>query len=471
MFASETYASRRRALTASLSSGLIVFLGNDQAPMNYAANYYRFRQDGSFLYYAGLDEPGLALALDADSGDAVLYGHDPTMDDVVWEGPRPPLADRAASISVTETAPTEALADAIANAIAADRVVHVLPPYRGEQTLKLGKLLGASPYEIAPSEELMAAVIAQRLVKSEEEIAELDKAVALTAEMHLLAMRMAQPGRSEMKVAAAMEGVAHAGGGYPSFPIILTRHGEVLHNHPTDYVLREGDLMLTDGGAHAPGSRYAGDITRVSPVGGHFSDRQRALYEIVLDAQMQAIDACKPGTSFRDAHLLSCRVIAEGLAGLGLMKGDPAEAVEAGAHALFMPHGLGHAIGLDVHDMEALGEDRVGYDDEFQRSDQFGLAYLRYARRLEVGNIMTIEPGLYLIGALADRWRAEDKHSAFIDYDEFDQWRDFGGIRIEDDIVVTEDGCRVLGPGIPKQPDEVEEVVQSGAEAFADVYS
>ena len=313
----------------------------------------------------------------------------------------------------------------------------------------------------------MDAVIAQRLIKSDEEIAELDKAVALSAEMHLLAMRMAQPGRSEMKVAAAMEGVAHAGGGYPSFPIILTRRGEVLHNHPTDYVLQEGDLMLTDGGAHAPGSRYAGDITRVSPVGGHFSDRQRALYEIVLDAQLQAIDACKPGTPFRDAHLLSCRVIAEGLTGLGLMKGDPAEAVEAGAHALFMPHGLGHAIGLDVHDLEALGEDRVGYDDEFQRSDQFGLAYLRYARRLEAGNVMTVEPGLYLMGALADRWRAEDKHSAFIDYDEFDQWRDFGGIRIEDDIVVTEDGCRVLGPGIPKQADDVEAVVQSGAETFA----
>jgi len=285
--------------------------------------------------------------------------------------------------------------------------------------------------------------------------------------MHLLAMRMAQPGRSEMKVAAAMEGVAHAGGGYPSFPIILSRRGEVLHNHPTDYVLQDGDLMLTDGGAQAPGSRYAGDITRVSPVGGCYSDRQRALYEIVLEAQMRAIDACKPDAPFRDAHLIACSVIAEGLTGLGLMKGDPAEAVEAGAHALFMPHGLGHAIGIDVHDMEALGEDRVGYDDEFQRSDQFGLAYLRYARRLEVGNVMTVEPGLYLIGALADMWKAEEKHIAFIDYDEFDHWRDFGGVRIEDDIVVTKDGCRVLGPGIPKQPDEVEAIVQSGVETFA----
>lgn len=467
MFAPETYAARRRALADSVSSGLIVFLGNENAPMNYAGNFYGFRQDGSFLYYAGLDEPGLALTLDADSGEAVLYGHDPTLDDVVWEGPLPALADRAASIGVTKTAPAEALAGLIDQVRAEGRSVHVLPPYRGDQSLKLGKLLGTSPYEIAPSEELMAAIIAQRLVKSAEEISEMDKAVALSAEMHLLAMRMAHPGRSELKVAAAMEGVARAGGGHPSFPVILSRRGEVLHNHPTHYVLQEGDLMLADGGAHAPGSRYAGDITRVSPVGGRFSDRQRALYEIVLRAQMQAIDACKPGVPFRDAHLLACFAIAEGLCGLGLMKGDPAEAVAAGAHALFMPHGLGHALGLDVHDMEALGEDRVGYDDEFQRSEQFGLAYLRYARRLAVGNVMTIEPGLYLIGALADRWRAEGKHAAFINHDEFDKWRDFGGIRIEDDIVVTEGGCRVLGPGIPKRPDDVETVVQSGAETFA----
>lgn len=467
MFAPETYAARRAVLANTVSSGLIVILGNDQAPMNYAGNYYRFRQDGSFLYYAGLDEPGLALTLDADSGEAVLIGHHPTMDDVVWEGPLPALVDRAASIGTSQTAPNEALADVIAAAKTAGRAVHILPPYRGDQTLKLGKLLGVSPYEIAPSEELIDAVIAQRLIKSEEEIVEMDKAVALTAEMHLLAMKMAQPGRTEQKVAAAMEGVAHAGGGHPSFPIILTRRGEVLHNGPTDYVLQEGDLMLTDGGAHAPGSRYAGDITRVSPVGGHYSDRQRALYEIVLEAQRQAIEACKPGVPFEDAHFVACHIIAEGLTGLGLMKGDPAQAVAAGAHALFMPHGLGHAIGLDVHDMEALGEDRVGYDDEFKRSDQFGTAYLRYARRLQVGNVMTVEPGLYLIGALADMWRADGKHAEFIDYDEFDNWRDFGGIRIEDDIVVTEDGCRVLGPPIPKNPDEVEAVVQSGAEAFA----
>lgn len=467
MFSPETYASRRRVLAESVSSGLIVLLGNDNAPMNYAANVYRFRQDGSFLYYAGLDEPGHALTLDADSGEATLFGHDPTMDDVVWEGPLPALVDRAASIGVTKTAPPDALAGAIQQAKADGRTIHVLPPYRGAQKLKLAELLGVAPADVQPSTELIDAVIAQRLVKSQEELAELDKAVALTAEMHLLAMRMAQPGRSEQKVAAAMEGIALANGGYPSFPIILTRRGEVLHNHATDYIFREGDLMLTDGGAHAPGSRYAGDVTRVSPVGGRFSDRQRTLYSIVLDAQMQAIDACKPGVPFRDIHMLSCRVIAEGLTSVGLMKGNPDEAVAAGAHALFMPHGLGHAIGLDVHDMEALGEDRVGYDDEITRSDQFGTAYLRYGKRLEVGNVMTVEPGIYLIGALADKWRSEGLHMDFINYYEFDKWRDFGGIRIEDDVAVTNDEPWILGPGIPKQAEDVEAIVQSGAEAFA----
>ncbi|MDX1438868.1 MAG: aminopeptidase P family protein [Rubricoccaceae bacterium] len=467
MFSPETYRERRRLLAEAVSSGLILLPGNNNAPMNYAGNVYRFRQDGSFLYYAGLDAPGLSLTLDADSGEAVLYGHDPTMDDVVWEGPLPSLSERAASVGVTKTAVPERLADDVSKARRAGRKVHVLPPYRGDQKLMLGKLLGTHPDEVVPSQELIEAVVAQRLVKSDEEIAELERAVALSAEMHLLAMRMAQPGRSEQKIAAAMEGIALANGGYTSFPIILTRRGEVLHNQPTSYIFQKGDLMLTDGGAQVAGSRYSGDITRVSPVGGRFSDQQRTLYQIVLDAQMKAIDACKPDVAFRDIHLLACRSIAEGLKAVGLMKGDPYDAVEAGAHALFMPHGLGHAIGLDVHDMEALGEDNVGYGEEFRRSDQFGLAFLRYGKRLKAGNVMTVEPGIYLIGALTDKWKSEGKHTDFISYDEFERWRDFGGIRIEDDIVVTEEGCRILGPAIPKQPNEVEEVVQSGVAAFS----
>lgn len=467
MFSPKTYADRRKKLAESVSSGLIVLLGNENAPMNYTGNVYRFRQDGSFLYYAGLDEPGLALTLDVDSGETMLYGHDPTLDDVVWEGPLPALNDRADLIGVEETASPVHLADAVAQARASNRVVHVLPPYRGEQKLTLSRLMDTHPDAVSPSQELIEAVVSQRLVKSQEEIEELDRAVELSGEMHTLAMRMAQPGRTEQRIAAAMEGIALANGGFPSFPIILSRRGEVLHNHPTDYVLQEGDLMLADGGGQVSGSRYAGDITRVSPVGGRFSDKQRILYEIVLDAQLKSIEACKPGNPFQEVHLQACNVIAEGLKGVGLMKGDPVDAVEAGAHALFMPHGLGHAMGLDVHDMEGLGEDNVGYDDEFKRSDQFGLAFLRYGKRLQAGNVMTVEPGIYLIGALADQWKAEGRHLDFIDYEEFENWRDFGGIRIEDDIVVTENGCRVLGSGIPKQPEAVENMVQSGADAFS----
>ncbi|NNF59420.1 MAG: aminopeptidase P family protein [Rhodothermaceae bacterium] len=469
MFSPTTYTNRRRALAEAIPDGLILFLGNDSVPMNYPANVYRFRQDGSFLYYAGLDAPGLALTLDAETGEAILYGHDPTMADVIWEGPLQLLSERAAAAGITQTAPPEALADAIGAARALGRTIHMLPPYRGDQTLRLATLLGVRPGALVPSGVLIEAVIAQRLLKTDEELAEIEKAVALAGEMHRLAMQMAQPGRTEQKIAGAMEGYALAHGGYLSFPAIVSRRGEVLHNHPTDYVLQDGDLLLHDAGAHAPGSRYASDITRTSPVGGRFSERQRALYQIVLDAQEQAIAACAPGVAFREVHLLACRVIAEGLTTLGLMTGDPEEAVAAGAHALFIPHGLGHAMGLDVHDLEGLGEDRVGYGGEFQRSEQFGLAYLRFARRLEAGHVMTVEPGCYLIGPLMDQWRAEGQHTAFLDYEAIDQWRDVGGIRIEDDIAITADGYRLLGPPIPKAPEEVEATVQAGAELFASV--
>lgn len=463
MFSPTTYAARRRDLAERVGDGLVLLLGNDAVPMNYAANTYRFHQDGSFLYYAGLDDPGLALVLDAETGEATLFGHDPTMEDVIWEGPLVPLTERAAAAGITQTRAPEKLAKALKKARKAGRTVHVLPPYRGDQKLKLGRLLKADPYEIAPSEALVEAVVAQRLVKTPEEVDALDRAVGIAAEMHRAAMRMAHPGRTEWEVAGAAEGVALAHGGYLSFPPIVSRRGEVLHNHPTDYVLQEGDLVLVDAGAHAPYTRYASDITRTSPVGGRFSERQRALYEVVLEAQHAAIAACRPGLPYRDVHLLSARVITGGLMRLGLMKGDAEEAVAAGAHALFYPHGLGHALGLDVHDMEGLGEDRVGYGGEFERSEQFGLAYLRFARRLAVGHVLTVEPGVYLISPLIDQWKAEQRHADFIDYDAVEGWRGLGGIRIEDNVVITESGARVLGPGIPKEPEEVEAEVQAGA--------
>jgi len=463
VFAPETYVARRRALAHQVGEGLIVLPGNAAAPMNYAANYYPFRQDGSFLYYAGLDEAGLALVVDAGTGEATLYGHDPTMDDVVWEGALVSLADRAARSGLTATAPTEQLETDVQAALASGRPVHVLPPYRGDTHLQLSRLLGTAPADVRPSEELMAAVIAQRLVKTEEEVAELDAALEVTAAMHRVAMRMAQPGRSEYEVAAAVELAAASRGSFPSFPPIVTVRGEVLHNHPTATRLQSGDLLLVDTGGVSPERRYAGDVTRVAPVGGRFSDRQRSVYDVVLKSQLAAIAATAPGVPWREVHDLSARVIVDGLKDLGLMRGDTEAAVAAGAHALFYPHGLGHALGLDVHDAEALGEDRVGYDAAFRRSEQFGTRFLRFARPLKEGYVMTVEPGVYFIGPLIDQWKAAGQHTEFVDYDEAEKWVGFGGVRIEDDVVVTAMGSRVLGPGIPKDPADVEDVVQEGA--------
>ncbi|MEO0558808.1 MAG: aminopeptidase P family protein [Bacteroidota bacterium] len=464
MFAPETYAARRSALARQLD-GLIVILGNDNVPMNYAGNVYGFRQDGSFLYYGGLDEPGLALTIDADTGESVLYGHEPTLDDAIWEGPMASLGDRAAAIGIPTTAVPDALEEAVASARHAGRTVHVLPPYRAVHKIRLAKMLDEDASSIQASEPLIDAVIAQRLVKSDEEVAEIEKAVALAKEVHELAMSLAHPGRTEWEIAGAIEGHLAGQGGFPAFPIILTKHGETLHNHASGAVLDAGDLLLIDTGAVVPGTRYASDITRVAPVGGTFSDRQRDVYQIVLDAQTACIEGMAPGVPFRDLHQLAGLTLTRGLQGLGLMTGDAEEAVAAGAHALFMPHGLGHPMGLDVHDMEGLGEDRVGYDDEFQRSDQFGTKYLRFGRRLDAGHVMTVEPGCYFIPALMDVWQREGKHLDFIDYDALSSWRDFGGVRLEDDVLVTDVGFRVLGPEIPKAPEAVETIIRAGASA------
>ena len=458
-FSPDTFAARRAALARALGSGLAVIPGNGPAPMNYAGNVYAFRQDGTFRYLTGLDDPGLALLLDADTGEATLFGHDPTVDDVVWEGPLPALAERAASAGIARTAAPDAVGAAVGAALAAGRTVHTLPAYRGET--REGLAAWGAP--AAPSEALVHAVIAQRLVKTADEVAEIEEAVGIAREMHRLAMRLAQPGTTEAEVAGRMEGLALSRGSHPSFPIILTRRGEVLHNHATRAPLQAGDLMLADAGAAAPDSGYVSDITRTSPVGGRFSSRQRMVYDTVLAAQEAAIAACRPGVPFADVHRLAALRLTEGLVEMGLLRGAPDEIVDAGAHALFFPHGLGHAMGLDVHDMEALGEDRVGYGDEATRSTQFGTAYLRFGRPLREGYVMTVEPGLYFVDALMDQWAAERRHEAFVAYDTIDGWRGTGGVRIEDDIVVTADGCRILGPAIPKRAEDVEAEVQAGA--------
>ncbi len=463
MFSPDTFADRRAALADAVPGGLIVLLGNEAMPMNYAANLYPFRQDGSFRYYAGADAPGLALTLDADSGAATLYGTEATMADRVWDGERPSVAERAAAAGIPWTVPMEGLAATVAAAQRAGRDVHVLPPYRAGQRLRLATLLGVAPNDVAPSEALMDAVIAQRLVKTRAEVAEIEHALTLADEMHRTAMWMAQPGRTELEVAAAVEAAATSRGAHLSFPAIVTTRGEVPHHHASDYVMAPGDLLLHDAGCVTPASGYCSDITRCSPVGGTFTDRQRDVYSLVLEAQEACIAGCAPGVPFRDLHDLASRTLADGLVGLGLLRGDVDEIVAEGAHALFFTHGLGHPMGLDVHDLEGLGEERVGYADEAERSTQFGTQYLRFARALHTGHVMTVEPGLYFNGVLIELWRSEGRFAEFVDYDEAERWVGFGGVRIEDDVLITDDGHRVLGPGIPKATADVEAVVQSGA--------
>jgi Xaa-Pro aminopeptidase len=457
MFDKSVYVKRREELKRNMGSGLLVFLGNDESPMNYPGNPYPFRQDSTFLYYFGLQDPGLEAIIDLDSGEEILFGYDYTVDDIVWMGPQPTLQERAEMVGVARGLPDEQMGDVVWEAIRKGRKVHVLPTYRPEHEIKLVKLLGVTPdyQSLYVSEEFIRAVVAQRSVKSPEEIAEIEKALDITREVHLYAMHETRPGRYEREIAGAIEGIARARGGRLSFPIIFSVHGETLHNHHHHNLMKEGDMVVNDcGGETAEG--YAGDITRTLPVSGRFTTRQREIYEIVLRSQLAAIEAIRPGVKYRDVHLLTARVIADGLKELGLMKGDMAEAVAQGAHALFFPHGLGHMMGLDVHDMENLGEDYVGYDAETRRSEQFGLAYLRLAKALQPGYVLTVEPGIYFIPELIDQWKSAKKFTDFIDYDKVEEYRDFGGIRIEDDVLVTDTGHRVLGEPIPKTVEEVE---------------
>ncbi len=458
MFEREVYEKRREKLREILEDGLVLILGNDEAPMNYPANPYHFRQDSNFLYFFGLDEPGLAGIMDMEEeGGDIIFGDDIDVEDVIWMGPSPSLKEKAEQVGIKKTRPFNSLQDFLRDAISRGRKVHFLPPYRGEHLLRLAHLLGIRPEAVKHwvSVDLIRAVVELRSVKGPEEIQQMEIASDITAEMHLRAMKRARAGMYERELAGEIEGLAISLGGYISFPVILTIRGEILHNHYHGHILREGQLLLVDAGAESP-LHYAGDMTRTFPVSGKFTPRQKEIYEIVLSAQKKAIENIKPGVYYREIHLLAARIMAEGLKELGLMKGDVEEAVSQGAHALFFPHGLGHMIGLDVHDMEGLGEDYVGYDETVKRSDQFGLAYLRLARKLQEGFTLTVEPGIYFIPALIEKWKGEGKHREFIDYDKVEEYLDFGGIRIEESVVVTDEGCRILGKPVPKEPDEVE---------------
>ena len=456
LFPAATYTARRAALCQKLQSGIALFPANDYVGRNYRGNTYSFRQDSNFLYYGGLQEPNVALLVDTDSGKSTLYGEDRTLEDMVWEGPHPTLAERAAQIGAESYRPLSALAADLA-AYAKKQRIHYLPPYRPAiaQELQTYLQVNAEALKAGVSMELTHAVIAQRSYKTAEEIADMERAVTTSGQMHTAVMRAARPGMREAELAGIAHGIAVQGGGDIAYGIILTTQGQTLHNHHHTNVLEKGQLVLGDYGAETP-LRYAGDITRTFPVSAQFDERQRALYELVLRTENEAIAQVGPGVANRELHLGAARTLASGLKEMGLMRGDVDEAVAAGAHALFFPHGLGHMIGLDVHDMEGLGEDHVGYDAEIRRSEQFGTAYLRLGKKLEPGFVLTVEPGIYFIPELIDQWEAADKHSAFINYPALADYRSFGGIRIEDNVLITEDGHRVLGEPIPKTVEEVE---------------
>ena len=458
LFSKNTYVERRARLRQLVGHGLIVLMGNNESPLNYPSNTYKFRQDSSFLYFFGQHRDGLVGVIDADSGAETLLGDEIDIDDIVWYGEVTSVVQMAEECGVAHTAPMAALTEMVAQAQKAGRKVHFLPPYRHETMIRLHDLLGIHPSQQrdAASQELIQAVIQLRLVKSTEEIEELERAAAIGYEMHTTAMRLCRPGVTEAYIGGVLDGIAASHGSMVSFQSIVSMHGEILHGYPSARPLEAGRLLLCDAGAETR-EHYCSDHTRTTPISGTFTQRQKNIYNIVVDCHDLALTHARPGVRWWDVHYDVCRLMTNRLKDLGLMKGDTEAAVQAGAHALFLPHGLGHAMGMDVHDMEGLGQTFVGYDEETRPSTQFGTASLRFARRLEEGHVVTDEPGIYFIPALIDLWRKEGTNAEFLCFDEIEKYKDFGGIRIEDDVLITKDGCRFLGEKrIPYHVDEVE---------------
>lgn len=446
MFAKEVYQERRNKLKSEIGEGIILLPGNGESGINFRDNTYHFRQDSCFLYFTGISRPDLCLVIDIDNDQEILFGDELTVDDIVWTGALETIEAQAEKTGIAFTRKkTEVI-----NALAGNRKVHFLPVYRAETSLKLMDwgLTGEA------SVPLIKAIVAQRSIKSAQEIQEIEKAIAISTLMQLKAQEIARPGVTENAVAAQLQAVAIANGGQLAFPSILTVNGEILHNHASNTVLKDGQMVLCDCGAENE-LFYAGDLTRTFPVGKTFTPLQQDVYHIVLNAQLKAIEALQPGVLYKDVHLLASEHLVRGLIDLGLMKGDPEQAVAEGAHTLFFQCGLGHMMGLDVHDMENLGEEYIGYTAELKKSKEFGLKSLRLGKALEPGFVVTVEPGLYFIPVLIDSWAAENKHAQFINYEKVRQFRDFGGIRIEDDFLITATGNRLLGPPLIKTVEEL----------------
>lgn len=451
--------ARRQALSRLVGSGLVLLFGNNDSPANYPSNAYKFRQDSAFLYFFGQHRDGLVGVIDVDQHTETLVGNEIDIDDIVWFGSVKSVSAMAEECGVGATAPMSSLADMVEKALKAGRQVHFLPPYRYDTQIQIMDLTGIHPSKQreAASMPLIQAVIKLRSTKSAEEIAEIERACAIGYKMHVTAMKMCRPGVTEQAIGGAIDGVAYAEGCMPSFQSIVTMHGEIMHGNPSPRQLESGRLMLCDAGAET-NENYCSDNTRTTPISGHYTQRQRNIYSIVSDCHDLVLDVARPGVKWWDVHFDVCRLMTNRLKELGLMKGDTEEALRAGAHALFLPHGLGHMMGMDVHDMEGLGQTNVGYDDEVRPSSQFGTASLRFARKLEPGFVVTDEPGIYFIPDLIDLWKREGHNAEFLNFEEIEKFKDFGGIRIEDDVLITENGCRFLGEQrIPYHMDEVEQ--------------
>ncbi len=460
MFEKKVYLQRRAALKSKLNSGILLFLGNEESPMNYKDNTYHFRQDSTFLYYFGISEPSLAAMINLDEDETILFGNEMGIDDIVWMGRQKTLAEKSEDSGLTKVLPLDQLDSYLNQYQAKKQAVHFLPPYRPENKIKLSAWFNIPIGELKERASLsfIKAVVAKRSVKSAEEIVELDRAASISADIHLMVMQQAKPGMYERDLAAKIQGAALASGGDLAYPVILTVRGEILHNHYHGNQLEEGQLVLNDSGVETA-LGYAGDLTRTFPVGKKFSTEQKDVYDIVLNAYTHAKNLLAPGVRYLDVHLASCKMLAQGLKDIGLMKGNIDDAVQAGAHAMFFQCGTGHMMGLDVHDMEDLGEQYVGYtDDLVKNTTQFGLKSLRLGKALEAGYVLTVEPGVYIIPELIDRWKAANQFTEFINYDKLEQFRNFSGIRVEDDFLVTENGSRMLGKHLALTTEEIESI-------------
>lgn len=465
MFSKEVYARRRQTLVAKMADsaaegkrGIALFIGNTEAPAQYKDNCYKFRQDSTWLYFFGIDQPLYAAIIDLDNGNETIFANDVEIGDIIWMGPQPSVASVAASVGVEKSAPYTDLNAAVAKVLAEGRPVHFVKPSRYYNTMKIASLLGCGTDEVAGrfSLALTKAIISMRLVKEDCEIEAIDDACNLGYEMHTVARNSIVPGIIEQEIVGKMDGVTLSKGWGVSFPTILTQHGETLHNHLHDKIIEPGKLMVIDAGAES-NVHYASDFTRTYPTSGKFTAKQREIYQIVCDCNEFAFSMTRPGISYREVHLKTMHLMLEELSALDIVRGDVQDMVEAGIAGLFMPHGLGHNMGLDVHDMEDYGENYVGYDDDQRRSPQLGLGSLRMARKLVPGNVITDEPGIYFIPALIEKWKSEKTGQGFVNYQKLESYYDFGGIRLEDDVLVTADGARRLGKErLPISPDDVE---------------